>query len=91
MRSSRCKVKVGKTSIAEDVARLEGVRAAVGNAFAVMVDANQAFTVAEACRRAYGYRDLLLGWFEEPLHAEDLSGHAELAAKARMPIAQSRR
>ena len=29
----------------------------------------------------------MLGWFEEPLPAEDLSGHAELAAKATMPIA----
>ena len=81
------KVKVGKPSIAEDVTRLAAVRAAVGDAFEVMVDANQAFTVAEACRRAHAYRDLMLGWFEEPLPAEDLSGHVELAAKAAMPIA----
>ena len=82
-----CKVKVGKPSIAEDVARLAAVRAAVGDAFEVMVDANQAFTIAEACRRAYAYRDLDLAWFEEPLPAEDLGGHVELAAKAAMPIA----
>ena len=42
------KVKVGKPSIAEDVARLAAVREAVGDEFEVMVDANQAFTVAEA-------------------------------------------
>ncbi|MCC6198253.1 MAG: mandelate racemase/muconate lactonizing enzyme family protein, partial [Burkholderiales bacterium] len=64
------KMKVGKPSIAEDVARLSAVRAAVGETFEIMVDANQAFTVAEACRRAYAYRDLSLGWFEEPLPAE---------------------
>jgi L-alanine-DL-glutamate epimerase-like enolase superfamily enzyme len=64
------KMKVGKASIAEDVARLSAVRGAVGDAFEIMVDANQAFTVAEACRRAYAYRDLALGWFEEPLPAE---------------------
>jgi len=81
------KVKVGKPSIAEDVDRLEAVRAATGAAFALMVDANQAFTVAEAGRRAYAYRHLDLGWLEEPLPAEDLGGHAELAAKATMPIA----
>ena len=81
------KMKVGKASIAEDVQRLAAVRAAVGDAFELMVDANQAFTVAEACRRAYAYRDLMLGWFEEPLPAEDLGGHVELAAKATMPIA----
>ena len=73
--------------MAEDVARLSAVRGAVGGEFEVMVDANQAFTVAEACRRAYAFRDLMLAWFEEPLPAEDLSGHVELAAKATMPIA----
>jgi L-alanine-DL-glutamate epimerase-like enolase superfamily enzyme len=81
------KMKVGKPSIAEDVARLSAVRAAVGDAFEVMVDANQAFTVAEAARRAHALRDLRLAWFEEPLPAEDLGGHIELAAKATMPIA----
>jgi L-alanine-DL-glutamate epimerase-like enolase superfamily enzyme len=81
------KFKVGKPSINEDVERLSAVRAAVGDAFELMIDANQAFTVAEACRRAYAYRGLGLGWFEEPLPAEDLGGHVELAAKATMPIA----
>ncbi len=42
------KMKVGKPAIAEDVARLAAVRAAVGDGFELMVDANQAFTVAEA-------------------------------------------
>jgi L-alanine-DL-glutamate epimerase-like enolase superfamily enzyme len=82
-----CKVKVGKPSIAEDVARLSAVREAVGGSFEIMVDANQVFTVAEACRRAHAYEPFMLGWFEEPLPAEDLGGHVELAAKATMPIA----
>jgi L-alanine-DL-glutamate epimerase-like enolase superfamily enzyme len=81
------KMKVGKPMIAEDVARLAAVRDAVGGAFEVMVDANQAFTVAEASRRAHAFRNLGLAWFEEPLPAEDLGGHVELAAKATMPIA----
>lgn len=82
-----CKVKVGKPSIAEDVARLSAVREAVGDSFEVMVDANQAFTVAEARRRAHAYEPAMLAWFEEPLPAEDLGGHVELAAAATMPIA----
>ena len=81
------KIKVGRPSLAEDVARLAGVREAVGDSFEVMVDANQAFTVAEARRRAHAYRDLNLGWLEEPLPAEDLAGHVELARVATMPIA----
>ena len=81
------KLKVGKPSIAEDVARLSAVRAAVGDGFELMVDANQAFTVGEARRRAHAYAPLGLAWLEEPLPAEDLAGHVELAAVATMPIA----
>ena len=81
------KLKVGKPSIAEDVARLSAVRAAVGDTFEIMVDANQAFTVAEARRRAHAYAPVSLAWFEEPLPAEDLAGHVELASVATMPIA----
>ncbi|MEP7064340.1 MAG: mandelate racemase/muconate lactonizing enzyme family protein [Betaproteobacteria bacterium] len=81
------KIKVGRPVIAEDVARLCAVREAVGDAFALMVDANQAFSVAEARRRAHAYAPFMLGWFEEPLPAEDLAGHAELARAATMPIA----
>src|SRR5213078_235698 len=81
------KMKIGKPTIAEDVARLSAVRMAVGDSFEVMVDANQAFTVAEARRRAHAYSPLGLAWLEEPLPAEDLGGHVELAAAATMPIA----
>jgi L-alanine-DL-glutamate epimerase-like enolase superfamily enzyme len=81
------KVKVGKPSIAEDVARLAAVRKAVGDTFEIMVDANQAFTVGEAIRRARQYEPLDLAWFEEPLPAEDLGGHIRLAASTSLPIA----
>jgi len=81
------KIKVGKPSIGEDVARLSAVREAVGDAFEVMVDANQAFTVGEARRRAHAFAGLGLAWFEEPLPAEDIAGHAELASVATMPVA----
>ncbi len=81
------KMKVGRPTLAEDVARLAQVRAAVGDDFELMVDANQAFTVAEARRRAHAYAGLMLAWLEEPLPAEDLAGHVELAAVATMPIA----
>jgi len=81
------KLKVGRPTIVEDVARLTAVRRAVGDEFELMVDANQAFTVAEARRRAHAYADLALAWLEEPLPAEDIAGHAELAAVATMPVA----
>ncbi|SDC03545.1 L-alanine-DL-glutamate epimerase [Cupriavidus sp. YR651] len=81
------KIKVGKPHLADDLARLSAVRHAVGDRFALMVDANQCFTVAEAIRRAPHYAELGLGWFEEPLPADDLSGHVRLANATSLPIA----
>jgi L-alanine-DL-glutamate epimerase-like enolase superfamily enzyme len=81
------KLKVGRPHVAEDVARLTAVRDAVGDAFELMVDANQCFTVAEAIRRARAFEPLGLAWLEEPLPAEDLGGHVELAAHTAIPIA----
>jgi L-alanine-DL-glutamate epimerase-like enolase superfamily enzyme len=81
------KLKVGKPHLSEDVARLAAVREAVGETFEIMVDANQCFTVAEAIRRARAFEPFDLAWLEEPLPAEDLAGHAELAAHTAIPVA----
>lgn len=81
------KIKVGKLHLADDIDRLHAVRQAVGNHFALMIDANQCFTSAEAIRRASHYEGLGLSWFEEPLPADDLSGHIRLAAATHLPIA----
>ncbi|MBL8324032.1 MAG: mandelate racemase/muconate lactonizing enzyme family protein [Rubrivivax sp.] len=81
------KIKVGKPHLSEDISRLSAVRRAVGDAFEIMVDANQCFTLGEALRRAPAYADLGIAWFEEPMPADDLTGHARLAAASRVPIA----
>jgi L-alanine-DL-glutamate epimerase-like enolase superfamily enzyme len=81
------KLKVGKPHLSEDVARLAAVREAVGEAFEIMVDANQCFNVSEAIRRARAFEPFGLAWLEEPLPAEDLAGHVELAAHTAIPIA----
>jgi L-alanine-DL-glutamate epimerase-like enolase superfamily enzyme len=52
-----------------------------------LVDANQCFTLSEALRRAPAYADLGIAWFEEPLPADDIVGHARLAAASAVPIA----
>jgi L-alanine-DL-glutamate epimerase-like enolase superfamily enzyme len=81
------KIKVGLPHMSDDVARLRAVRAAVGDGFELMVDANQCFSLSEALRRAPRYADLGIAWFEEPLPADDLPGHAKLAAASAVPIA----
>ena len=81
------KIKVGRKHVSEDVARLSAVREACGAGFEIMTDANQAFTVDEAIRRARHYEALDIAWFEEPLPADDLGGHARLARHTTVPVA----
>lgn len=81
------KLKIGKPSIAEDSARLAALRDAVGEDFRIMVDANQAFTLAEALRRADMLARHGIDWFEEPMPADDIGAHRILSAHSRVPIA----
>lgn len=81
-----CKVKVGRRP-QEDAARLMAVRDAVGPDFEIMIDANQAFQLDEAIRRARLYEPVDVAWFEEPLPAEDLGGHIRLSNATTLPIA----
>ncbi len=82
-----CKVKIGKPQAGEDIARLSAVRDAVGTGFEIMTDANQAFTVDEAIRRARLMEPLDVAWFEEPMPAQDLNGHIRLSASTSLPVA----
>lgn len=81
-----CKLKVGRP-LHEDIDRISAVREAVGPGFEIFTDANQRFNVDEAIRRARAYEKLDIGWFEEPLTAEDISGHSRLVASTSIPIA----
>jgi|TARA_B100000959_G_scaffold198372_1_gene207494 L-alanine-DL-glutamate epimerase-like enolase superfamily enzyme len=81
------KIKVGKPSITEDRARLLAVREAVGDDFMIMVDANQSFSLAEAQRRNEMLAEANVHWFEEPMPADDIGAHRELARHCRVPIA----
>jgi L-alanine-DL-glutamate epimerase-like enolase superfamily enzyme len=81
------KLKIGKPGIAEDRARLARVREAVGEDFRLMVDANQAFDLAEALRLADMLAETGIHWFEEPMPADDVGAHAVLASRSRVPIA----
>ena len=82
------KVKVGKPAIAEDVARLarraRGRRRATSRSWSTPTRLHRR---RGAAPRARATSRSASRWFEEPLPAEDLGGHVELAAHAPMPIA----
>jgi L-alanine-DL-glutamate epimerase-like enolase superfamily enzyme len=81
------KIKIGKPDAHEDVERLRAVREAIGPSVHLMADANQSLTYPEAKRRARLFEEIDLFWFEEPLPAEDITGHALLASSTSIPIA----
>jgi L-alanine-DL-glutamate epimerase-like enolase superfamily enzyme len=81
------KIKIGKPALAEDRARLKAVRDAVGDSFEIMVDANQSFSLSEALRRAGMLAEFDIGWFEEPMKADDIGAHVTLSAHSRVPVA----
>ncbi|MFF4753808.1 mandelate racemase/muconate lactonizing enzyme family protein [Streptomyces sp. NPDC002514] len=81
------KIKVGKPHVAEDAERLRAVREAVGPSLHIMTDANQSQTASSALQLAAALEPYGPYWLEEPLPADDISGHARLAAATRIPVA----
>jgi L-alanine-DL-glutamate epimerase-like enolase superfamily enzyme len=81
------KIKIGRPHVSEDVARLAAVREAVGPGFELMTDANQGFNRPEVVRRAAAFAPFDLAWLEEPLPAEDVSGHRHLREHTAIPVA----
>ena len=61
------KLKVGRRSVADDVAAVRAVRAALPPAVALRLDANRAWTWARAVRFAEGVAGRALDYVEEPL------------------------
>lgn len=81
------KLRLGMPDPADDVARVRAVREAVGPGIALMADANQSLTEAQAIRLGRRLEAFGLTWFEEPLPAWDLDGLARVAAALDTPIA----
>ncbi|WP_029947549.1 mandelate racemase/muconate lactonizing enzyme family protein [Leifsonia aquatica] len=83
----RVKIKVGSSEWREDVRRVEAVRAAIGDDITLMCDANQRWDLATASRILPYLEDARMDWVEEPLHADDLGGHAKLQRSTVLDIA----
>lgn len=81
------KIKVGRPDLAEDVERVAAVRAAVGPATTLMIDANQRWDLHRARRAIAALAPYDLHWIEEPLPADDLAAHVELRRSIDVPVA----
>jgi L-alanine-DL-glutamate epimerase-like enolase superfamily enzyme len=83
----RVKVKVGKADWREDLHRLRRIRKAIGGDVIWMCDANQRWDLATATRLLPVLSEVGMDWIEEPLHADDVEGHARLQAMSNVDIA----
>jgi L-alanine-DL-glutamate epimerase-like enolase superfamily enzyme len=81
------KMKIGRVSQAEDIARIKAVREAIGPDIDLLVDGNNVYTAYEAIKMARRMEEYDIFWFEEPVPAEDIEGSAKVAAAIDMPIA----
>ena len=81
------KIKVGKEGLA-DVARIAGIREAVGGDVRLRVDANQGWTAKEAVRIITAMEDkgLDIDLVEQPVPAHDLDGMRMVTRAAATPI-----
>jgi len=81
------KVKVGGAALGDDVARVASLRGAVGPEIAIRLDANQAWSEAEAIEALGALAAFDLEYVEQPVAAENLEGLARVRAKTGVPIA----
>jgi len=81
------KIKIGSEYLAQDRRRLSKVREAVGDGYELMVDANQSYDLSQAIRASRMLEELDIAWFEEPLPADDVGAHVELARRTNVPVA----
>jgi L-alanine-DL-glutamate epimerase-like enolase superfamily enzyme len=83
----RVKIKVGKPDWREDADRVRAVRRAIGGEVSLMCDANQRWDFGTANRLLPILEEVGMDWIEEPLHADDLEGHARLQKASTREIA----
>ena len=80
------KLRLGYETLREDIAALHVMRQRVPAGTAIMVDYNQALTVAEALARGRALDQEGVYWLEEPIRHDDYAGAARLARELKTPI-----
>ncbi len=74
---SRIKIKVGRQP-EKDLERAQAAVQSIGGRASLFVDANGAYSAAQAADFAQQFRALGVEWFEEPLSSDNLEGLAAL-------------
>jgi mandelate racemase len=80
------KLRLGHPTLEADLAAVRAVRRRLPEGVALMVDYNQALSVAEAVRRGRALDHEGIYWIEEPVRHDDYRGCAEVAREVATPV-----
>jgi len=80
------KLRLGNPSLEQDLAVTRAVRKRLPDAVQLLVDYNQALTVAEAIRRGQALESEGIAWLEEPIRHGDYAGSAAVARALDVPL-----
>jgi len=80
------KLRLGYSTLAEDLAAVHAVRRRIGDDVALMVDYNQALPVTAALERGGALDKESIYWLEEPIRHDDYAGCASLKQALTTPI-----
>jgi mandelate racemase len=80
------KIRLGRPTLAQDLAAVRAVRKVIGDETLLPGDFNQGLSVVEAIRRGQALDGEGVYWIEEPIVYDDLQGNAKIAREVRTPI-----
>jgi len=80
------KLRLGYPTPAADLAAVRAVRKRLPDSVELMVDYNQALSLAEALERGRALDSEGVAWIEEPIRHDDFRGCAELARELATPV-----
>lgn len=81
------KMRLGRPTLAEDMARVAAMRDALPDEIEMMADANEAWRVDQAARAMAALRPFDLVWLEEPISPDNFEGYRHLRALGGPPLA----
>jgi L-Ala-D/L-Glu epimerase len=79
------KIKVGKNA-GDDGRRVKAIQQAIGGRATIRLDANRAYSEAEACRFAAALDPSGIELFEQPCDSEDWEANANVASASPVPV-----
>jgi mandelate racemase len=80
------KLRLGRDTLADDLAAIAAVREGAGATVKLMCDFNQGLSLGDALVRCHALDDQGLYWFEEPITYDNIPGYARLARELKTPL-----